>query len=997
MNMIVQQNKQPEFNEKYKHQVVCITLPSGCRKTAVMLWEENCIDSRKFYVSGTEEYTEPQLSSWSVNGCSENRQAIDTCWLPDQYAIQWSWGGNGDLSSYNALTGETTYYGKTQYNGSTVGGYALAFKNDAIDPTLFFQVGGNLYKASPDDPINTFTLVGSTAAFTGSGPGATSSYPCFDFIDGNLLIGDGNRAWSLNETTGESEFVGTLIDIRDGANLSVSPGDWFSDPNGEWFMMARDNRGASLLDQDGNPYCTGTAVWKVDKVTLEATLISKTCSPVSGTGASWLSASQYLLSVGAGQVYGWNRYTEEWGVVYDVDDNDQGANVTINDLAPQWITPDPIRVTGWVDTGCDPDTCEPKLFTIVQNEDSTLRCEEFIPTTPGKFQCEKDPNPFVSDPFDDSGSSSGGSSGCDHCPDEKWHKGCSDEGYTWWRAFYPAGETSPAYQYIYGSSDGPTGTAPSGFSQIPCEDQPTSTNNINEICDDDTGNSLFREELPDGSIRFFDETGTVTEPTNWSPGSCESTDPNIETQSDTVCVSDVVYIRKQTDVYTPDGSGLPQLTSRQVVFFNSTGTLYDSGVVPVTSTWPPVGEPSYTLGECPDNCKATWLEDRCEIDDEKLLLIDSNGAFAEYSFLDGSVTNINTISVPSAGGSADPDNYVLYSYVSPDQLYVTDVNTKQVVNQITLTSNDGSPLSFSAAAFDIQDGFLYSHNNSNIYRTDVNTGEISLVSPISGVSGSGTSMAIDANGRMIIMGSSGRVYEINRTTGAGTLIHTSTYNVGNGSTFNADTVTPMLYITSGNNTVAVDLASGDEELIIDSWPPGANSLAYYRTKAAAPACFMREYCKALDGSINVIGDYFLDGSPRIISGAVVCCAETISGGSNSSSTYGGPSAQDIADAIVITERNSKQGRVAKFTGNSVQQLSVSAGQRGNLVAISDTGTGIVYFTTDGTTPTNSAGSNRGEMSGQYLAVSLQNIDLSLLRFDGSSASSDYTVYYEVYV
>ena len=97
---------------------------------------------------------------------------------------------------------------------------------------------------------------------------------------------------------------------------------------------------------------------------------------------------------------------------------------------------------------------------------------------------------------------------------------------------------------------------------------------------------------------------------------------------------------------------------------------------------------------------------------------------------------------------------------------------------------------------------------------------------------------------------------------------------------------------------------------------------------------------------------------------------------------------------MIAQRSSVVGCVEKFSGSAVEQLSVPAGQRGNLVAISDTGSGLVYFTTDGSAPSNTAGADRGEVTGPYLATPMANVDLSQLRFDGSSTASDYTVYYE---
>lgn len=110
-------------------------------------------------------------------------------------------------------------------------------------------------------------------------------------------------------------------------------------------------------------------------------------------------------------------------------------------------------------------------------------------------------------------------------------------------------------------------------------------------------------------------------------------------------------------------------------------------------------------------------------------------------------------------------------------------------------------------------------------------------------------------------------------------------------------------------------------------------------------------------------------------------------------TYKGPTAQEIWEA----QRDGVEGRVRKYQSNAIQSLPVAAGQRGNLISISDTGAGLVYFTLDGSPPSDTVGDQRGEVSGQYLAAPIRNIDLSQVRFDGSSTTADYTVFYEVFL
>ncbi len=171
----------------------------------------------------------------------------------------------------------------------------------------------------------------------------------------------------------------------------------------------------------------------------------------------------------------------------------------------------------------------------------------------------------------------------------------------------------------------------------------------------------------------------------------------------------------------------------------------------------PSGDPD-NFTTCADQYLDFRIETLCEKDAEFLLLIDSGGAFARYSFFTEQWESVTTLSVPSAGGSADYDNFRLYNFVAPDILTTVDVNTDTQLPDTTLTTTDGSPLTFSAGAFDPNDGFLYSHDNTNVYRTNVTTGDVSFYVALLGVAGLGTSMAIHPDGRMVVMGSAGRVY-----------------------------------------------------------------------------------------------------------------------------------------------------------------------------------------------------------------------------------------------
>lgn len=109
----------------------------------------------------------------------------------------------------------------------------------------------------------------------------------------------------------------------------------------------------------------------------------------------------------------------------------------------------------------------------------------------------------------------------------------------------------------------------------------------------------------------------------------------------------------------------------------------------------------------------------------------------------------------------------------------------------------------------------------------------------------------------------------------------------------------------------------------------------------------------------------------------------------------GPTAQEIADAIIDQERARVSGRMEHFQNDGgVNSLNVPPGTMGELVSITEYGAGAVYWTIDGSTPTAANGSY---MSVQYGPnINLKGIDLSLVRLDGTSSGSDYSVTYHVW-
>ena len=568
---------------------VCLTGLNGETTEAVAHYQYGMdaakLTSNKLFiitdVSGAVEYDLENFASATVGACKVDRVFFDTCFLPDQYAIQWAWAGNGQLQSYDPITGVWTEHGQTidPATGAVVGGFALAFKNDALEPTIFFQRSGMLYKADPADPIGTFQAVGPTL------PAGPSSYPCFAFDpSGRLLagIGSGSTVIEIDPVTGAATNIGQLIDARDGAALSAGPGDWYFDPAGDWFLMARDNRGALLGET-----CVDTVLFKIDPATLEAVRVSSECSPISGTGAEWLAAGLSLLSHSNGTLSQYNAGSGEWSAFADP------APQSINDLSAQWIVPQPIRVFGFVDKDKPvSDQCGQCLFTMDQNPDTfSLECKPFDLKIPGTFgKCEADPNPFVTDPFDAGASESTPRS------DQVWHSGCSDAGPTLWRKSYDAaGNLSTEYKY--GSVQEATALKPAGFSCFECGKVVLTTSTIAH-CDEDLNKTVYLKEKSDGSTIWFDETGEIAEPANKTIGECLDNDALLPVSEQVICFEGAAYIRTIKEQYVENPTtGLPELQNYQVLFYNEEGVFYDSGVLPPTS--PADGEPEgWTLGEC---------------------------------------------------------------------------------------------------------------------------------------------------------------------------------------------------------------------------------------------------------------------------------------------------------------------------------------------------------------------------------------------------------------
>ncbi|MEL7427000.1 MAG: hypothetical protein AAFN81_28665 [Bacteroidota bacterium] len=382
------------------------------------------------------------------------------------------------------------------------------------------------------------------------------------------------------------------------------------------------------------------------------------------------------------------------------------------------------------------------------------------------------------------------------------------------------------------------------------------------------------------------------------------------------------------------------MQSYQILYFNADGILWDSGIVPATDPLPP-GEPQgWYFGQCVNPYVSVENEKLCEIDARYLLLIDSGGSFARYSFYTKSWENVSTLSVSSAGGSADVENFLLYNFVAPDQMTVIDVNTDTQLPNVTLI--DGvinpavatNPKTFSAAAFRNADGKLYAWDtagaDAGLYAVDVNTGAVDFVTTISGVSGTGTSIAIDNTTDTLYISGFNLVYEVDFGTGVATPFADPPIRP-NGATFDTD---GNLYVTEGNDTyylpAGADGNNADNWIqIIDDWTPGANSIAYYEVVAPSPSCFFRRFGVLEDGSREIIGDFNIaDDSLRTVVGDVDCCECSCGDGSGSGSSDTAPTAdfstgfntEVLASAFTVPTfpANTKEVVVMNLSGAYVQ-------------------------------------------------------------------------------
>ena len=805
-----------------------------------------------------------------------------TCFLPDQYAITWAWNGSGDVMSFDPITQQWTDYGKTTLpDGTVVGGFSMDINNNTNNPLVVYQVGGKLYTAPLDDPTS-LSEVGPA-----NNPQFGNSYPCGAFRPGTeeywVGIGSGSSVGIADLNTGAITTLGSLKDNRDGANLQAGPGDWFFDPEGNLFLMARDTRGATFGES------TGTVLWKIDPVSLCVDRLGNTDAPSSGTGAAWQAAGSYLLST-SNRIYTYRPALDPApGSSGAWTQEIPNAPHAINDLGNQWVVPEPIPVFLCFEKDKEGNAEEEKFYTIEQNDADPTQNEvvSFEPTLPGTWgKCEADGNAFVSDPI------AGGVGGESKPTDKVWHMGCYEDGPALWRE-----NCDGVREYIFGSDTTPKLAPPAGFLPYPCETVQRVTDTRPFCVLDSDGGAPVKtvyqqEQVLTGEIIWFDENGEIPEPEFKTAGECPPSDEETAVSDTIVCFEGKTYIRRRTDNLADNGTGLLEPVNYSILIFNGDGTLYSSGVTLIADS-PTPPEPAYEVGDCVLEFIGTERDTYCEIPAKFLLLIDSGGGFARYSFLTKTWSNVSTLSVASAGGSADVENRILYNFVAPDQITRVDVNTDTQLPNLTVT--DGAinpavatnPKTFSAASFRAADGKLYAQDtggaDAGLYCVNVSpdpavtTATVDFVTPITGVSGTGTSIMIDNSTDTLIVNGSNLSYTVDWGTGVATLWGNPPIQP-NGGTFDTE---GNAYVTSSTDTYCLPAGadandSGAWQQIIDDWTPAANSIAYYEVDAPEPPEFECRYGVQADGTRVPLGTFEVgcgnENSPRTIVGEIVPCS-----------------------------------------------------------------------------------------------------------------------------
>lgn len=851
------------------------------------------------------EQTVTDANELTLGGCECNdRVEINNCFLPDQYAIIWAINGSGDLLSYNPIEDVWTDHGNV-----SPGSYALAFDNNLGSPAIYYQRNGELYKVDPSSPSSGSFFVGDTD------PHAGGSYPWLAFDpQGRLLVGPvspGTSIAIIDPSTGATTYLGNIIDTATGNRLLTAGGDWTFDPAGGLYVLTQ------------NP----SRIFQIDLATLEATEVTQSPAPFSGnfTGFAWSSANKFWGSRSTGEIWQYDVIQDTWTLVTTAPNG-------INDLDSQFIIPDAIPVVGWMDlSGCGdgnatdgdtdpdndldddgvyPDCAGITLFTYeVDTLTQSVVCRRFEPRINGKFgNCVPEGNPFVTDP-NQSGESGGG---CDTCSDQVWREGCSDAGYTLYRRYYdPSGNVF--MEYLFGTLTEPTQTAPSGFNPIPCGEVIPGEVVITAFCDLGTNNTVYerQEILTDGTLQvtWFNETGTILEPTNLGTGACEQVDPLLPVTEQIICLDGEPAVRKYSEVLVPDGTGLPVLSQYQLIYFDNNGPIYDSGLLNADDSLPG-GEPTdWYIGACIEGPKDVWRQKLCEGVSNTVLMVSSSGSgsFSSYEVRGGNFQDV-FLAVDAAASGADIANGFLYTFNAANDLVVVDVKQSPPVVLNVLPRSGDFTGGTNAAAFDPITNSLWFIGGSSLYSLNVSTGSSTLLGAMPNyLSNSGASLAISPEGTVYV----------NARNSATTSFDNTSISTVNRSTFELTDFTDLPKNAQGmswgrdvNGNEGIWFGSGDTTLNflnlgtlavtenVTEKAEGINSVSYYEVGPVVPKTIIREYCRdEVSGEVD-FQDYDLNYEEYSPVGYISCCSLQASSGEGGSGGSTADPCPELAQPLV---------------------------------------------------------------------------------------------------
>lgn len=217
---------------------------------------------------------------------------------------------------------------------------------------------------------------------------------------------------------------------------------------------------------------------------------------------------------------------------------------------------------------------------------------------------------------------------------------------------------------------------------------------------------------------------------------------------------------------------------------------------------------------------------------------------------------------------------------------------------------------------------------------------------------------------------------------------------------------------AGVDTSATNLGLGD----LGTIPAGVHRLDFLVSDLTSFSGVHLEWDEDGDNTFSLFPiDQTYSAPPLVAETPVTLCGTIISDGSSQltftpasnswspidvaafsagASTAAGPSAQEIADAIVAKQRNVRPV-LETFSGSAAQTLTVNPGVRGRIITVTEGSSGVVYMTIDGSVPSAVNGIRfSGSSAGGF---DFNNVALSDVRILGSAAGSRYYIMYEVYL